>query len=1774
MALHPILLIDHVVSEYRDYLRTEFRAKDPALRTALEEALDRPLFLAQEPFFQAHRPFRNGRKWRELPIDPKLARVMENRAREHGSPTPEYAFLHQSEAIDELLSPGARPVVVTTGTGSGKTEAFLLPVIQNAIEDAVRFKKSGLTAILVYPMNALANDQILRIREYLKDAGFSGSVTVDQYDRGTTQSKRESLRANPPHILLTNYMMLEYLLVRPADREAIFANHRCRFLVLDEVHTYRGTMGSNIALLIRRLRMHLKKARQDWMVNAPGEAHAKRYPELVPVGTSATIKTLTDDGGSREEALLRRDEAVQEFFAKLTGAPPLAIRVFGEVIDAIRIPDEAAYAPRPISPDYGDLSDPEPLRHALCELAGAPPNTALEAAARRCLLLWDLNRLLVRAPMSASEIAERLRREVPERKDTDEEGMRREVAAGLVIGAALPDGIPGALRLRTHRFIRGGWRFYRCLNPACGRLFPMGEERCLCGFPTAPLFLCRNCGADYLRFVGEPDGGVIRPSAVLSDGPEWMLFEPERFEPLAADDDMDEQEGEAPNGRSARRPGRPAPTRIKNRPVLHGSLDPATLLFSANESDYALKVTLSPARTQCLCCGGTSGSHNVLTPVSLGTSAALKVMSEGLLEALEEANRDRADRDGKERLLIFSDSRQDAAHQARFIIFASRYDRMRRAVFSLLAREGDLPLQRVVELLGEAGVRDRDNPYIPKETEWIPDETLQRIRSWEEAPLLDDLSVTAGYRSTLLNLGIVGVVYHRLDEYARMRGERLAGQLGIAPEALEYICRAILDEMRVRGALSREMLRYHPAYPACPAYIGTAQWERHVKQPRGYAATGNGEPVVSIDAAEVPPGITSRNAWRRPGAGGRGPSLERILHHLLAGFGGAEPDEDVMLGLLHFLHRGNFIVSSDLFGYRERRALLQVNAETLRLRRLAEADRRRCGTCGMALSLAPLGYPCPKCRGIVVPWPDQEIKQNRNVQRILADRIVPLVAREHTAQVPNDDRLEIETDFKGPAADSRVNLLACSPTLEMGIDVGGLDAVALRNIPPRPDNYAQRGGRAGRRSRVGLVLGYARSTPHDQYFYDRPTEMIAGEVPAPALALGNRDVLLRHLNAIIFGAAEPGLAGRMIEYIQTTGEVRQEAVDALIQGLREQFEKGLAMAADAFGREVLDEAGLDEVQLRDYLSHLPGRVQDVFDRTSRQIIELRQALENYARDLLGKQAGTRAADLVARLLGVQTTGQRSGSEADDRSAGYPLRRFAEFGILPGYEFPSEPASLRLLGDPSEEDPVTVARRFGIAQFQPDASVYARTRRWKVRGLDTASPWNPRSDGPSWTYRVCPGCGLRFHADEPRCPRCRDDSPGQPLPAVEFGGFLAWKDESPVVDEEERYAERNLVRIYPQWDGDVIGRWRIGGGWSLRLSKNEEVHWLNEGLPPTDRDFEEGRPRLHAEAKGYLLCGTCGRMLSIPEAAQPAAGRGRRQARTGRGTADPFGHKEGCPQAGTQPRPLAIAASGHTEVMRLIVPVPAAAERGDVASWGLSLGYALRIGIRHLYMLDGAEIDFELEGPWTTGEGPAKLGFVALSFIDPSLGGTGYLRRAAEDFHYIARRALEHLDHENCETACYRCLKSYANQRFHELLNWTMAVPSLEALAGAAPEQRPPGLGDIDDPGPWLEAYAAGVGSPLELKFLRLFERHGFKPARQVPLSARDGAPPISVADFAVPERRLAIYIDGASYHAGANLRRDRHIRDRLRDGAPPWRVVELRAKDLAEGRELVERLMI
>lgn len=144
----------------------------------------------------------------------------------------------------------------------------------------------------------------------------------------------------------------------------------------------------------------------------------------------------------------------------------------------------------------------------------------------------------------------------------------------------------------------------------------------------------------------------------------------------------------------------------------------------------------------------------------------------------------------------------------------------------------------------------------------------------------------------------------------------------------------------------------------------------------------------------------------------------------------------------------------------DRISLLQVNSEVLQLEAATEKQRYRCEVCSTPVLGWQKNYPCPYCHGNLIRWTDSESAENRYVKKILSPEYIPLVAGEHTAQIPNDVRVELEDNFKAKAGESKVNLLACSPTLEMGIDVGGLDAVILRNIPPRPDNYAQRGGRA------------------------------------------------------------------------------------------------------------------------------------------------------------------------------------------------------------------------------------------------------------------------------------------------------------------------------------------------------------------------------------------------------------------------------------------------------------------------------------------------------------------------------------------------------------------------------------------------------------------------------------------------------------------------------------------------------------------------------------------
>jgi hypothetical protein len=214
-------------------------------------------------------------------------------------------------------------------------------------------------------------------------------------------------------------------------------------------------------------------------------------------------------------------------------------------------------------------------------------------------------------------------------------------------------------------------------------------------------------------------------------------------------------------------------------------------------------------------------------------------------------------------------------------------------------------------------------------------------------------------------------------------------------------------------------------------------------------------------------------------------------------------------------------------------------------------------------------------------------------------------------------------------------------------------------------------------------------------------------------------------------------------------------------------------------------------------------------------------------------------------------------------------------------------------------------------------------------------------------------------------------------------------------------------------------------------------------------------------------------------------------------------------------------------------------------WAWTLGYALLAGAERLFALSSRDFEVVFEvvrvvpGP---GGGPTRQGI--LTFIDPNLGGSGYLEKFADRLPEVAAGALYHLDHGGCETACYRCLKSYDNQRHHSRLRWQLVVSTLEGFREEPPSVIPLDGADVNDPRPWRAAFEAGVGSPLEHRCLQLLEASGLTPQQQFPIQS--GGRLLTITDFAFPEKRVAIYVDGASIHLGEVLCRDRRIESRLR----------------------------
>jgi hypothetical protein len=472
--MNPIRIAEELRADYLELLTTTFSPRQERLKRDFRTAIEREGFLTREPFVSLAQPYKTA---------PALMELHEETRRRFG-PIAETPYVHQAIAARRILN--GNSAIVATGTGSGKTEAFLMPILDHCI----RIPQPDLVkAILIYPMNALANDQRDRIRRLVAGTKISFGVYTGETKQfgarpddapDNERLTRAEFRAHPPDLLLTNYRMLEYLLLR-GDGRAIFKNHAIRFIVLDEVHTYKGALGTDVACLLRRMRAALGGSKPLF------------------IGTSATLQTGEDDPRT----------GVAEFFTRLTGQQTPADSVIREETTELEMPQGLTLPPAP-NLTQDDLGGIDPLRLArkLTGFDGVTVEECWERSALPYLLLGWL-----KDPRPVSDIVNELGAR-PERLGVPRESLEREVQAALLLGPCLDREHILRLRPRVHRFLKGLARFWRCISPDCGKLLDAGVDTCnACGARALPLALCRTCGWDF--YLGREEDYLGAATAIV-----------------------------------------------------------------------------------------------------------------------------------------------------------------------------------------------------------------------------------------------------------------------------------------------------------------------------------------------------------------------------------------------------------------------------------------------------------------------------------------------------------------------------------------------------------------------------------------------------------------------------------------------------------------------------------------------------------------------------------------------------------------------------------------------------------------------------------------------------------------------------------------------------------------------------------------------------------------------------------------------------------------------------------------------------------------------------------------------------------------------------------------------------------------------------------------------------------------------------------------------------------------------------------------------------------
>lgn len=1293
---------DEVIDDYRAYTQGFLLIKDPTIRGKVEDELNSGL-LWPEPYLALNPAFDAGGTVADLVksnvLHPGCDEIFRIKRSETDKGTQSITLHQHQRAAAELAAQG-HSYVVTTGTGSGKSLTYILPAVDRVLRDG---SGKGLRAIVVYPMNALANSQMIELEKFLK-WGFDGKapVTFERYTGQEKREKRDEILQNPPDIILTNYMMLELMLLRPAERRLLTGAKDLAFLVLDELHTYRGRQGADVAMLVRRLRQAtgapaIQCVGTSATLAGPGEPAAQQAEVAAVASRHFGVNVASDHViGETLRRATSGDHSPAALTARINAVPPSDYDGLSQDPLAVWIEEKFGVTQKG---DALERSEPTTLRQAaesLADTAGVPDVDACDQAIRRTLLA------------GADEAA------------SDRDGRR-------------------LFAFKLHQFVSRGDTVYTTLDRGQGWYLTTKKQMYVPGDPSRllyPLAFCRECGQDYILAARKEDDGstYFEPRdekdqsgrkatgyLYLSETDPW---------PARSDDALLDRLPEgwtvgAGEGRQLQ------PDRAALLPEVlnldrHGHIDDAGGLRAAYMDDF--RFCLNP---DCLVVYENARSSSFAKLASLGSegrSSAATVLSASTVRAL---TRDEAVAEAARKVLTFTDNRQDASLQSGHFNDFVLVTQLRAALHSAVRKhmnDTGKPLDHTGIAAAVFDALDLNRHAYSKHPAAKFGAQKDRMALVEVIAYRLYADLKRGWRITMPNLeetGLLNVSYTYVSELADDDSIWSDAHLSLAGATAETRLAAmtvLLEELRRNLCISTGYLREDGFNRIRLASDGNliAPWALPDDQPTraGIAFPRSRKKGDRSQTDLFVSGLHAYGRWLRKRSGVTAPDGTRLK---------VVDAEDIIRSLMEVMTVQGIVEKvmdepGDIPGFQINEAAIlwgPGDGET----RAVDVVRVSQGTGGR-----------------VNPY-------FREVYTGLAAELSGLRAAEHTAQVPATVREDREEEFRK----GLLQVLYCSPTMELGVDISTLNSVLMRNVPPTPANYAQRSGRAGRAGTPALVTTYcATGSGHDQFYYRRPALMVSGKVAPPRLDLANEDLVRAHVQSIWLAETGQDLNKPMQDIIDIDDPklpLHSEVAQALSTAVAKKRAVAAAEAVIANTPEIAESPWWKPGWLGEVIDHAPTQ----FDRSINRWRDLYLIANSEAErqtkiknNLSVTPAERKAADARRREAEAQISLLRGDVDDKNQSDFYPYRYLASEGFLPGYSFPRLPLAAFIPGGRqikgNEGDFVQRPRFLAISEFGPGAFIYHEGSRYAVVRVQLPVGSDVHGGPLLESAKRCPTCG--------------------------------------------------------------------------------------------------------------------------------------------------------------------------------------------------------------------------------------------------------------------------------------------------------------------------------------------------------------------------------------------------------------------------------------------------